>query len=94
MTSGLSDELGSLKLNDGRATLTTNSTSRRNYATGQNQRHNLRSKRAITVDHDNHEEKLRIVVLGATRVGRYSVEFFMFNILIITRKTKQLYFCI
>ncbi|CAF4664406.1 unnamed protein product, partial [Rotaria sp. Silwood2] len=70
MTSGVSDELGSLKLNDDRARLPTNSTSRRNYATGQNQRHSLSSRRAVTVDHDNREEKLRIVVLGATKVGK------------------------
>ncbi|CAF1205671.1 unnamed protein product [Rotaria sordida] len=70
MTSGLSDELGSLKLNDDRARLSTNSTSRRNYASGHNQRHSLHSRRAATIDHDNRDEKLRIVVLGATKVGK------------------------
>ncbi|CAF3295705.1 unnamed protein product [Rotaria socialis] len=70
MTSGLSDELGSLKVTDDRSRVSTNSTARRNYATGHNQRHNLHSKRAATIDHDNQEEKLRIVVLGATKVGK------------------------
>ena len=69
MTSELSDELGSLKINDDRVRMSTNSNSRRKYGSSQNQRPNLRSNRAATIDHGSHEEKLRIVVLGATKVG-------------------------
>jgi hypothetical protein len=69
MTSDLSDDIGSLRLNDDRVRLPSNSTSRRNYATGQNQRHKLHSKRAATIDAESNDEKLRIVVLGATKVG-------------------------
>ncbi|CAF2197475.1 unnamed protein product [Rotaria magnacalcarata] len=53
MRSGLSDELGSLKVTDDRSRVSTNSTARRNYAAGHNQRHNLHSKRAATIDHDS-----------------------------------------
>jgi hypothetical protein len=49
--------------------MSTNSTSRRNYGSGQHRRHKLHSHRAATIDHESHEEKLRIVVLGATKVG-------------------------
>jgi hypothetical protein len=69
MTSDLSDELGSLKLHDDRVRTSTNSTSRRSHGSGQNQRPNLRSNRSVTIDHGCHDEKLRIVVLGATKVG-------------------------
>jgi hypothetical protein len=69
MTSDLSDELGSLKLREDRRRTSTSSTSRRNYGSGQNKRHSLIPKRAATIDHESHEEKLRIVVLGATKVG-------------------------
>lgn len=69
MTSGLPDELDSLKHKNDRARVSTSTPNRRSYTSGQNQRHNLHSKRAVTIDHDNHEEKLRIVVLGATKVG-------------------------
>ena len=34
------------------------------------QRHYLHHKRAATVDPETNEEKLRIVVLGATKVGK------------------------
>ena len=34
------------------------------------QRHYLHTKRAATVDPETNEEKLRIVVLGATKVGK------------------------
>jgi hypothetical protein len=71
MTSDLSDELGSLKLTDDRISMSTNSTARRNYGSGQKPRPNLLANRAATIDHENHEEKLRIVVLGATKVGEY-----------------------
>jgi hypothetical protein len=69
MTSDLSDELGSLKLNDDRVRMSTNSTSRRSQGSGQNHRPKFRSNRSATIDHGSHEEKLRIVVLGATKVG-------------------------
>ena len=64
MTSNLSDELGSLKLHDDRVRM---STSRRSHGSGQ--RPNLRTKRSATIDHGCQDEKLRIVVLGATKVG-------------------------
>ncbi len=69
MTSDLSNGLGSLKLHDDRVQMSTNSTSRRNHGSGQNQRPKLRTNRSATIDHGCHEEKLRIVVLGATKVG-------------------------
>ena len=68
MTSDLSNKLNLLKLND-RGRMSTNSTSRRSYPIHQNQHRSLHSKRAVTVDHNSHEEKIRIVVLGATKVG-------------------------
>lgn len=73
MTSDLSDQLGSLKLSDDRVrlTTTTHSPSRRTPHSGSNQRPHLHAKRAATIDHESHEEKLRIVILGATKVGQY-----------------------
>jgi hypothetical protein len=62
MTSDLPNEIASLKL-DGE------STTRRYYRTGHHQRHHLHTKRAITLDPESNEEKLRIVILGATKVG-------------------------
>ena len=73
MTSDLSDELGSLKLNNDRVRVSNNSNSRRNYGSGQKPRHSLHPKRAATIDQEGHEEKLRIVVLGATKVGQYLI---------------------
>ena len=70
MTSDLSDQLGSLQLNNDRISMPTNSSSRRYYGPNENSRAKLRSSRAATIDHGSHEEKLRIVVLGATKVGR------------------------
>ena len=43
---------------------------RRSCETAHHQRHHLHSKRAATVDSETNEEKLRIVVLGATKVGQ------------------------
>jgi hypothetical protein len=71
MTSDLSDELRSLKVNNDQIQISNNSNSRRHYGSNQNQRPKLRSSRAATIDHGCHEEKLRIVVLGATKVGQY-----------------------
>lgn len=71
MTSDLSDQLGSLQLNNDRISMPTNSTSRRYYGSNENTRSKLRSNRAATIDHGSHEEKLRIVVLGATKVGMF-----------------------
>ena len=68
MTSDLSEEFGSLKLNNNQVQITNG---RRQYGSGQNQRPRLRSSRAATIDHGSQEEKLRIVVLGATKVGSY-----------------------
>ena len=67
MTSDLTDELGSLEVNDNRVSISSNLTSRRS----QTSRPRLRPNRAATIDHGSHEEKLRIVVLGATKVGAY-----------------------
>ncbi|CAF0769454.1 unnamed protein product [Adineta ricciae] len=50
--------------------LSTPTASRRYYKTGHHQRHHLHSKRSITIDPETNEEKLRIVVLGATKVGK------------------------
>jgi len=69
MTSDLTNELGSLKLSNDRVRVTNNPNSRRNHGSGQHPRHSLYPKRAATIDHGDHEEKLRIVVLGATKVG-------------------------
>jgi hypothetical protein len=65
MTSDLPNEIASLKL-DGESTP---STTRRYYRTGHHQRHHLHTKRAATIDTETNEEKLRIVILGATKVG-------------------------
>ena len=65
MTSDLSNEITSLKL-DG------DSTTRRFYRTSNHQRHHLHTKRSATLDPETNEEKLRIVVLGATKVGESS----------------------
>jgi hypothetical protein len=62
MTSELPNEIASLKLGG-------ESTTRRYYRTGNHQRHHLHTKRAATLDPDTNEEKLRIVILGATKVG-------------------------
>jgi hypothetical protein len=64
MTSDLPNEIASLKLDSE----STPSTTRR-YRTGHHQRHHLHTKRAATLDPENNEEKLRIVILGATKVG-------------------------
>jgi hypothetical protein len=69
MTSDLSNEFGGLQLNDDRVRISTNTNSRRNHGSGQHPRRSLHPKRAATIDHESHEEKLRIVVLGATKVG-------------------------
>jgi hypothetical protein len=69
MTSDLSEEFGSLKLNNNQVQI---SNGRRPHGSGQNQRPKLRSSRAATIDHGTQEEKLRIVVLGATKVGSYT----------------------
>jgi hypothetical protein len=65
MTSDLPNEIPSLKLDDE----STSSTTRRYYRTGHHQRHHLHTKRAVTLDPERNEEKLRIVILGATKVG-------------------------
>ncbi|CAF0998537.1 unnamed protein product [Adineta steineri] len=70
MTSDLSDDLNSLKLQDNRRRTSANNSSRRNHASGQQKRPSFQSKRAATIDHEGPEEKLRIVVLGATKVGK------------------------
>jgi hypothetical protein len=72
MTSDLSNEITSLKL-DGESTP---STTRRFYRTGHHQRHHLHTKRAATIDPETNEQKLRIVVLGATKVGELIEEYF------------------
>ena len=70
MTSDLSDALGSFKLNDERVRLPSSTGGgRRSLTSGH--RHGLHAKRAATIDPESSEEKLRIVVLGATKVGRY-----------------------
>jgi hypothetical protein len=65
MTTDLSNEIAALKVDDE----STSSTTRRYYGTGHHQRHHLHTKRAVTLDPETHEEKLRIVILGATKVG-------------------------
>ena len=69
MQSDLSNEIATLKLDSDQARLSTPSTNRRHYKTGHHQRHHLHTKRAATIDPDTNEEKLRIVVLGTTKVG-------------------------
>lgn len=69
MASDLSNEIGSLKIDAKESSVSTTS-ARRYYQTSHHQRHHLHSKRAATLDPDTNEEKLRIVVLGATKVGR------------------------
>jgi hypothetical protein len=69
MSSNLSNEIESLKLDNNRNGLSTPSATRRYYGTGHYQRHHLHKKRAATIDPEPNEEKLRIVVLGATIVG-------------------------
>ncbi|CAF0732984.1 unnamed protein product [Adineta ricciae] len=65
MTSDPSDDLRSLTLQENRRRTSTNPTSRRHQ-----HRPNSQPKRAATIDHEGPEEKLRIVVLGATKVGK------------------------
>jgi hypothetical protein len=69
MKSDLSNEISTLKIDGNQSGLSTASTNRRYYKTGHHQRHHLHTKRAATIDPDPSEEKLRIVVLGATKVG-------------------------
>jgi hypothetical protein len=69
MTSNLSNGIASLKVDDDQVPLPTSSPSRRHYRFGHHHRHHLHTKRAATLDPETNEEKLRIVVLGATKVG-------------------------
>lgn len=68
MTSNLTDQLGSLKLSEQRTRLGSPA-ARRQSGSIQNSRPKLRSNRSATVDHGSQEEKIRIVILGATKVG-------------------------
>ena len=67
MTSDLSEKINLLKLEEDESA---SSTTRRYYRTGHHQRHHLHNKRAATLDPETNEEKLRIVILGATKVGK------------------------
>jgi hypothetical protein len=67
MTSDLTNEIASLTL-DGGESIPSNS--RRYVRTGHHQRHHLHTRRAVTLDPETNEEKLRIVLLGATNVGK------------------------
>lgn len=67
MTSNLSEKINRLKLEDEDES---SSTTPRYYRTSHHQRHHLHSKRAATLDPESNEEKLRIVILGATKVGK------------------------
>ena len=87
MTSDLSNEITSLKL-DGE---TTPSTTRRFYRTSHHQRHHLHSKRAATLDPETNEEKLRIVVLGATKVGELRLNKILNKILSSIIQVKHVY---
>lgn len=80
MTSNLTDQLGSLKLNQDRIRITSPAT-RRQSGSIQNSRPKLRANRSQTVDHGSQEEKIRIVVLGATKVGsyRFDLKYFILN---------------
>ena len=64
MTSDPSDDFRSLTLQENRRRTSTNPTSRRHQ-----HRPNSQQKRPETIEHQGPEEKLRIVVLGATKVG-------------------------
>ncbi|CAF1135555.1 unnamed protein product [Adineta steineri] len=70
MTSDFPNEMSPSKLDTGQVRLSTPSTNRRFYKTSHHQRHNLHTRRAATIDPETNEEKLRIVVLGATKVGK------------------------
>lgn len=72
MTSDLPNEIAPLKIDatESSSTTATTTSARRYYQTSHHQRHHLHSKRAATLDPDTNEEKLRIVVLGATKVGK------------------------
>lgn len=71
MTSDLSDALNSFKLNGDRIRLSSsNSNQRRHWGSGQKHRFSIQSKRSVTIDAESDAEKLRVVILGATRVGR------------------------
>lgn len=71
MTSDLSEKIDLLKLEeDESVSASSTTTTRRYYRTGHHQRHHLHSKRAATLDPETNEEKLRIVILGATKVGK------------------------
>ena len=65
MTSDLADEFKSLALQENRRRPSGNATPRR-----QHHRPSFQFKRAATIEHEGPEERLRIVVLGATKVGR------------------------
>lgn len=67
MTSDLSEKINLLKLEEDESA---SSTTRRYCRTGHHQRHHLHNKRAATLDPETNEEKLRIVILGATKVGK------------------------
>ena len=69
MTSDLTNDMSALTFEADQVRLSTPASSRRCYKTGHHQRHHLHTKRAATIDPETNEEKLRIVVLGATRVG-------------------------
>ncbi|CAF2578343.1 unnamed protein product [Rotaria sp. Silwood2] len=59
MTSTCSNTISSVKVDDD----TTHGSKNR-------QRHHVQTKRAVTLDAETHKETLRIVVLGATKVGK------------------------
>lgn len=88
MSSDLSEQLDSLTLNDDNrvrlSAASTNSTGRRSYGTaGHQRRQHLHSKRSATIDPETIDERLRIVVLGATKVGESSLLMHFLPILIL-----------
>ncbi|UJR22343.1 hypothetical protein I4U23_025405 [Adineta vaga] len=70
MKSDPTNEISTLKLETDQVHLPTPSTNRRYYKISHHQRHHLHSKRSVTIDPETNQEKLRIVILGATKVGK------------------------
>ncbi|CAF3974767.1 unnamed protein product, partial [Rotaria sp. Silwood1] len=61
MTSTFSNTISSVKVDDNNDS---------NHISTNRQRHHVQAKRAVTLDVETHKEKFRIVVLGATKVGK------------------------
>lgn len=69
MTSDFSNTVSSVNVDGDSVRLSRTSTNHHCNEIDRQQRQNLHTKRAATIDAETHKEKLRIVVLGATKVG-------------------------